>query len=104
MEKYCVVTTTFANDADATRVIDAVMENKLAACAQTMNIHSHYVWRDELHHEPEILVLFKTTWELYGALESKIKDLHPYEVPEIIAMDIKRGTPDYLNWIDTVTK
>ncbi len=95
--------TTFANEADATKIINAVLESKLVACAQMLNIHSHYTWKGAIQHEPEILVMFKTTWKLYNALESKIKELHPYEVPEIIAMDIKNGSASYLNWIDTVT-
>lgn len=103
MEKYCVVLTTFANEADATKIINAVLEDKLVACAQMLNINSHYTWKGKVQHEPEVLVMFKTTWKLYDALESKIKELHPYEVPEIIAMDIKNGSASYLNWIDTVT-
>lgn len=104
MEKYCIVLTTFANEADSTAVINAVLENKLAACAQVMNIASHYTWQGKVQHEPEILVLFKTTWNSYDALESKIKSMHSYDVPEIIAIDIKRGSPSYFSWIDEVTK
>ena len=103
MEKYCVVLTTFANEADATKIINAVLEDKLVACAQVINIKSHYTWEGKVQHEPEVLVMFKTTGKLYDALESKIKELHPYEVPEIIAMDIKNGSASYLNWIDEVT-
>ena len=103
MEKYCVVLTTFANESDAMKIINAVLEDKLVACAQVQNIHSHYTWKGKVQHEPEVLVMFKTTWKLYNALESKIKELHPYEVPEIIAMDIKNGSASYLNWIDSVT-
>ena len=103
MEKYCVVLTTFANESDATKIINAVLESKLVACAQVLNINSHYTWKGKVQHEPEVLVMFKTTWKLYDALESKIKELHPYEVPEIIAIDIKNGSASYLNWIDEVT-
>lgn len=103
MEKYCVVMVTFANETDAVRVIDAAIENKLVACAQTFNITSHYTWQGSVCHAPEVMVFFKTTKKLYDALESKIKELHPYQIPEIIAIDIERGLPDYLKWIDTVT-
>lgn len=104
MNKYCIVMTTFASESDAMAVITAALENKLVACAQEMNIHSHYTWQGKVCHEPEIMVMFKTTWDLYGELESKIKALHPYDVPEIIAFDIKMGLESYLTWIDTVTK
>ena len=104
MKKYCVVLTTFANGTDATNVINAVLENKMVACAQVININSHYTWKGKVCHEPEVLVLFKTQWELYDLLESKIKEMHPYETPEIIAVDIEKGLSDYLNWIVEVTK
>ena len=104
MNKYCIVLTTFANETDANKLINAVLENKLAACAQVININSHYMWKGKVCHEPEVLVLFKTQWKLYDLLESKIKEKHPYEIPEIIAVDIEKGLPDYLNWIVEVTK
>ena len=104
MKKYCIVSSTFTDETDATKVINAVLEKKLAACAQVINIHSHYTWKGKVCHEPEVLVLFKTQWKLYDLLESKIKDMHPYEIPEIIAVDIEKGLPDYLNWIVKVTK
>ena len=104
MKKYCVVLTTFANEENATNVINAVLENELAACAQVININSHYTWKGKVCHEPEVLVLFKTQCQLYDLLESKIKEIHMYEIPEIIAVDIKKGLPDYLNWIVEVTK
>ena len=104
MEKYCIVSTTFSNEADATKIINAVLENKIVACAQVININSHYTWKGKVCHEPEVLVLFKTQLKLYNLLESKIKEMHPYEIPEIIAMDIERGLPDYLKWIAEVTQ
>ena len=104
MNKYCIVLTTFANETDANNVINTLLENKIIACAQVINIKSHYTWKGKVCHEPEVLVLFKTQWELYDLLESKIKEMHPYEIPEIIAVDIEKGLPDYLNWIIEVTK
>ena len=104
MNKYCVVLTTFADETIATKIINAVLEKKLVACAQEIKIRSHYIWQDAVQHDPEILVLFKTTWQSYGELESLIKKLHPYEIPEIIAVDIEKGLQNYLGWIDTVTK
>lgn len=103
MKKYCIVFTTFPNETDANKIIDYVLENKMVACAQTLNINSHYIWKNEICHGGEILVLFKTSWDLYNALESKIKEMHPYEVPEIIAVDIEKGLNSYTKWIDEVT-
>lgn len=94
----------FANETDANNVINALLENKIIACAQVIDIKSHYFWKGKICHEPEVLVLFKTQQKLYNLLESKIKEMHPYEIPEIIAVDIEKGVPDYLNWIAEVTK
>ena len=104
MNKYCVVLTTFGNEDDARNIIGIVLSKKLAACMQTVNIGSHYTWDGEVCHDQEVLVLFKTTWELYDELESNIKENHPYDTPEIIAVDIKKGFSEYLDWIDKVTK
>lgn len=104
MEKCCVVSTAFANETDANNVINTLLENKIIACAQVINIKSHYIWKDKVYHEPEILVLFKTQRKLYDLLESKIKEIHPYEIPEIIVVDIEKGLPSYINWIVEGTK
>lgn len=104
MSKYCVVITTLGNEEDASRIIDSVLSEKLAACMQTINIGSHYTWDGEICHDQEVLVLFKTSWGMYDKLESKIKELHPYDTPEIIAIDIEKGFKGYLDWIDDVTK
>lgn len=104
MSKYCVVLTTLGNETDTRKIIDSVLNEQLAACIQTVNIGSHYSWDGSVCHDQEILVLFKTSWELYDELESKIKEIHPYDTPEIIAVDIEKGFKGYLDWIDDVTK
>lgn len=103
MSKYCIVLTTFPDEEDANDVITEVLKNRLAACMQTIPIDSHYIWEDKVCHDKEVLVLFKTSWESYDALEGKLKELHPYDTPEIIAVDIEKGYKGYLNWIDEVT-
>ena len=104
MSKYCIAVTTFGNEDDAKRIINEILADKLAACMQTVNIGSHYTWNDEVCHDSEILVLFKTSWVLYDELEAKIIELHPYDTPEIIAVDIEKGFKGYFDWIDDVTK
>ena len=104
MSKYCVVLTTLGNEEDAMNIINAILSAKLAACMQTINIGSHYTWNVEVCHDREVLVLFKTTWDLYDRLELKIKELHPYDTPEIIAIDIEKGYKGYLDWILDVTE
>ena len=99
-----MVLTAFSNNDEAKKIINAVLENKLAACIQTLNIGSNYVWKGNVCHEQEVLALFKTSWSLYKKLEAKIKELHSYEVPEIIAIDIQDGLKSYFDWIDQVTE
>ena len=103
MKKYCIAFSTFASEEQAQVVINKVIEEKLAACIQVMNIKSHYMWEGSVCHDDEVLVLFKTTWELYQKLEQRIKDLHSYDTPEILAVDIEKGYKGYLDWIDEVT-
>lgn len=103
MSNYCIIMTTFGNIEDAHNAIDTILAKKLAACLQTINIGSHYSWKGSTCHDQEILVLMKTKWDLYDSLESLIKDIHPYDTPEIIAVDIEKGFKGYLDWIDETT-
>ena len=68
------------------------------------NLGSHYSWEDKICKEKEILVLFKTRLELFDKLANKLKEIHPYEVPEIVQIPINNGLNEYLLWIDDVTK
>ena len=104
MSSHCIVISTFENHEQAKKVWEQILTEKLAACIQELDINSHYVWRGDVCHDSEIMLLFKTTWELYDSLELRIKELHPYETPEIIAIDIEKGFKGYLKWIEDVTK
>ena len=104
MKGYCVVLTTLSNDEDAQKIINILLQYKLAACIQTAHIGSHYIWNGDVCQDQEVLVLIKTTWELFDTLEQKIREIHPYEIPEIIALDIKKGFKGYLDWIDEITR
>lgn len=78
----------------------ALVEEKLAACVNILpRVHSVYRWQGSVESASEIPLLIKTTAARYAALESRIGELHPYEVPEIIAVPIARGLPAYLNWL-----
>lgn len=104
MGKYGIVLTTFENERQAKPVMDEIIRCRLAACVQEVNIKSHYIWKNELCHEDEILVLIKTRKELYPELEKKLSELHPYETPEILFIDAENGSPAYLAWIDEQTR
>jgi periplasmic divalent cation tolerance protein len=104
MSEYCIVLTTVSSQQDADHIIQTMLEKKLAACMQTLDIGSHYIWKDEVCHDQEVMILFKTSWRLYEELEAELKKSHPYETPEIIAIDIENGYKGYLEWIDETTK
>ena len=97
--KPIAVVTTVANRDDAHRLARALVERKLAACAQISEIESIYHWQGEVQQSGELRVLFKTTDERYALVESTIRELHPYEMPEVIALPIVGGASEYLRWI-----
>jgi periplasmic divalent cation tolerance protein len=104
MSEYCIVLTTFENKEQGKPVIDTILQEQLVACVQEVGIQSHYVWKNELCNDNEILVLMKTTNELYEVLKNRLLEIHPYETPEIVRVDIADGSTGYLSWIKEVTR
>ena len=91
---------TFPDADTANRIAQALVEEKLAACANVIPaVHSIYRWKGKIETAGEIMVLFKTTQERQAAFEKKLRSLHPYEVPELICCKIDSGSPDYLRWV-----
>ena len=83
----------------------SVVDQRLAACVNVLPaVRSVYRWQGAIEEATEVTMLFKTVDERYPELEAAIKTLHPYEVPEIIALPIVAGLPAYLGWIDEETK
>jgi periplasmic divalent cation tolerance protein len=94
-----VITTTVPTRDDARRIARALLAERLAACVQLLPIESHYVWQGEQKAEPEVMLLVKTRAGLFEAAITRIKALHPYEVPEIVAQNFTAGFGPYLDWI-----
>jgi periplasmic divalent cation tolerance protein len=94
------VLTTTAGVEEARKLARAVIERRLAACAQLSEIESFYHWQGAVQNERECRVLFKTTAEQYDAIERAIKELHSYELPAIHAFPISRIHAPYAAWID----
>lgn len=89
---------------DADRLARLLVEQGLAACVQALpGLRSSYRWQGELQQSEETLLLIKTTGPAYAALERTLAAHHPYEVPEILAVDIAAGWPAYLGWLATET-
>lgn len=104
MTGYCVVLTTTASDEHAERIVDAVLEAKLAACLQLLPIKSCYVWEGRIARDNEVLMLIKAKSADYDDLAACIRAAHTYEVPEIVRLDIAAGDKPYLDWISAVTR
>ena len=100
-----LVVTNLPDRAAAERLADMVIEKKLAACVNILApCRSVYRWKGAVQHDEEHPMLIKTTEERYGALEQALREGHPYELPEIIAVPIERGLPAYLDWLTAETK
>lgn len=98
--QYLTIFSTFADAETARKAARALVEEKLAACANILpQVESIYRWLGRIETNAEVMVLFKTTREKYPAFEQRLRALHPYEVPEIVALDIAAGIPAYLDWI-----
>ncbi len=81
-----------------------LVEERLAACVNLIaDVTSVYRWEGEIQEDGEVLLLIKTTGERVAALTERLRELHPYEVAEIIAVPISEGLTDYLSWITTCT-
>jgi periplasmic divalent cation tolerance protein len=94
------VYTTVSSQDDARRIARALVEAKLAACAQISAIESFYVWQGAVQQEPEWRVLFKTTADRYAAVEGAIRELHPYELPAIHSLAVANAFEPYAQWIE----
>lgn len=100
-----VVLVTTSSEEEAARIGRAVVEAKLAACANILpHIRSIFWWEGKVSEEQECLMVLKSRTDLFEELAATIKKLHSYRVPEIIALPITRGSPDYLAWIREVTR
>lgn len=99
-----VVLTTIDKKSNATELAKLLINEKLAACINIIKIEkSVFRWKGQIYSGTEYLLIIKTTEKKYTKLEAKIKNSHPYTVPEIIALPIKRGNKHYLAWLSKST-
>ena len=94
-----LVLTTVATRADADALARAMVEQRLAACAQISAIDSVYRWQGAVQSEGEFRVLFKTTAERDPALEAALRSSHPYELPAIVALPVVQALPAFADWV-----
>ena len=84
----------------AERIAEAVVNERLGACVNLVpEVTSIYRWQGEIQRDAELLLIIKTRSAVYPQLEARLRELHPYQVPEIIALPIQAGSAAYLNWM-----
>jgi periplasmic divalent cation tolerance protein len=105
MEQALLVLTNLADMASARLLARALVEQRLAACVNMLPaVQSVYRWNDVVEEAAEVTLLIKTTTARYDELEQAIRALHPYELPEVIAVPVSAGLPAYLGWIAQETR
>jgi periplasmic divalent cation tolerance protein len=89
----------------AADIARAVVAERLAACGNVVpGLRSIYRWEGKIEDEPEALLLLKTTRARFEALRERVLALHPYQVPEVVALPVEAGSAPYLAWIDAETR
>lgn len=84
----------------AARIARTLVEERLAACVNRIpGVASTYRWQGKIHDDAEVLLVIKTTRERLDDLRQRLAEMHPYEVPELVAFDIAGGLPAYLEWL-----
>ena len=102
MDSYILIFITASSSEEADKIGKTLVEEKLAACANRISdIRSVYRWKEELCDDEEVLLLLKSRHDRFPEIKERIRVLHSYEVPEIIAVPIIDGSEDYLKWIDS---
>ncbi|MDO8747602.1 MAG: divalent-cation tolerance protein CutA [Candidatus Omnitrophota bacterium] len=102
---YIVVFITASSKEEARKIARGLLEEKLAACVNILpGLESHFWWQGKIDSAKEALLVIKTKKELFNKLAKKVKSLHSYSVPEIIALPIVAGNTEYLNWINDSTR
>ncbi len=103
-DKYFQVQTTASSREEAGKIADALLSSKASACVKILpGGESYYHWQGKIEKASELLLLINTTASRYAEVEQIIKSIHSYENPEIIALKIKKGSPEYLGWIKNET-
>ena len=85
---------------EADQIAEMLIDTKLAACVQIFpEIESVYRWQGAVERQKEVLLIAKTTTECFTELETKVRAIHSYDTPEIVATPLTSGSPSYLNWL-----
>jgi len=103
--QHIIILITAKDKKEAEKIAKGLLEAKLIACANIINgVQSLFWWQGKIGSSKEVLLVLKTKKTLFNKISSKVKSLHSYQTPEIIALSILNGSEDYLNWIDASCK
>jgi len=104
MSEKIIVFSNCGSQEEARRVARALVDTRVCACVNIIpGIQSIYRWQGSIQEEAEWMLIIKTTRELFDRLSVELRKNHSYEIPEVIAIPIVEGNPDYLKWIDRET-
>lgn len=99
-DEVLLVLSTFPDRGSAQRIGEELVAGRFAACANVSSaVDSFYWWKNEMETSTEVMVFFKTTAARFAAFQEKLRSLHPYEIPEILAFRVAEGSTDYLRWV-----
>jgi len=102
---YIIVLATTANKAEAEKISQALLKERLIACANIINpVTSFFFWSGKIEKAEECLMVMKSRRDLFAELAERLKGLHSYEVPEVLALTIVGGSAAYLGWMSDVLK
>jgi periplasmic divalent cation tolerance protein len=100
-----VVLVTVSSREEGERIATAVVSEELAACVNIIGpIESIYRWNNRVQHDQELLLIIKTRAALAGELEARVRAVHSYQTPEVIALPITSGSRKYLDWLESATR
>jgi periplasmic divalent cation tolerance protein len=100
---HSVILTTAGSHEEARSLGRGLVEAGLVACVQLLPIESIYSWQGKVEEDAEVLMLLKARADRFGAIETLLSEHHSYDTPEIVQLDVARGSVSYLDWIDEVT-
>ena len=100
MPREIVILCTCSSEEEAQKISRGLLEQRLAACVNAvLPVRSYYWWKGAIESDTEVLLLIKSSSDLFAAVEAAVRALHSYEVPELLALPVEHGSADYLNWL-----
>jgi periplasmic divalent cation tolerance protein len=98
-----MVYVTCASKAEAEKIAQTLLSERLIACANILGpVSSHFHWKEKIDSAEEFLMIMKSRVDLFAALEQRVKGLHSYEVPEVLAVPVVEGSKGYFDWMNKV--